>query len=226
MRCADRITSARSSRDTEHAGRHNLVVGGDLSIRPVVAAAAVGDVSVVRRPAIAATATTPTATPAQVSYSYETRRFQSGSQVEHYDRDFQMDTAFYNRTGFTAGLVVRRSEFLSGSGKNFWLQRVNPFLFAKVGHDDVQDGDEDFCNTGIRFNFTRQGYFEHRAVTRSRSRGAASSSRPADDINMFAGDADLALAERLSAACGAGPAIYLRRRRSVPGRSRSSASSA
>src|SRR5262249_60522426 len=43
-------------------------------------------------------------------------------------------------------------------GSNFWLKRVHPFYFAKRGHDQVQDGSEDFLNTGIRFHFTRQGY--------------------------------------------------------------------
>ena len=51
-------------------------------------------------------------TAAQVSYNYETRRFTVFSQVERYDRAFQMDTAFYNRTGFTTGILY--------SGVNFY----------------------------------------------------------------------------------------------------------
>ena len=41
-----------------------------------------------------------------------------------------------------------------------WLQRVHPFVFAKRGHDDMQEGNEDLVNTGLRFNVTRQGFFE------------------------------------------------------------------
>ena len=67
-----------------------------------------------------------------------------------------MDTAFYNRTGFTAGWSFGEVNFYPR--QDFWLQRVHPFLFVKRGHDEVQNGDEDFLNTGIRFNFTRQGF--------------------------------------------------------------------
>ncbi len=69
-----------------------------------------------------------------------------------------MDTAFYNRTGFTGGWSFGEVNFYPKQGTDFWLQRVHPFYFAKVGHDDIQDGNEDFLNTGIRFNFTRQGF--------------------------------------------------------------------
>ena len=96
----------------------------------------------------------------QASYSYDTRRVQVMTQIEHYDRDFQMDTAFYNRTGFTAGWSYSEVNFYPKQGTDFWLQRVHPFLYAKVGHDRIQDGDEDFFNTGIQFNFTRQGFME------------------------------------------------------------------
>jgi hypothetical protein len=41
-----------------------------------------------------------------------------------------------------------------------WLQRVHPFVFARRGHDDVQGGNEDEVNAGLRFNVTRQGFFE------------------------------------------------------------------
>ena len=34
-----------------------------------------------------------------------------------------MDTAFYNRTGFTTGLVYSEVNFYPKQGTNFWLQR-------------------------------------------------------------------------------------------------------
>ncbi len=140
--------------DTNHAGRHNLVVGGDLSVRPSTA-----------QQVSATFLSTQTSLEGQdmsgngmqASYSYETRRFQVQSQAEHYDRDFQMDTAFYNRTGFTAAWLFSEVNFYPTDS---WLQRVHPFVFAKGGHDDVQEGDEDIVNAGLRFNFTRQGYVE------------------------------------------------------------------
>ena len=39
----------------------------------------------------------------QARYTYETRRVVVQTHVEHYDRTFQMDTAFQNRVGDTNG---------------------------------------------------------------------------------------------------------------------------
>ena len=66
---------------------------------------------------------------AQASYTYATRRWFSTNQVEHYDKDFVMDTAFYNRTGFTSAWSFSEVNFYP---KSTWLQRVHPFYFAKV----------------------------------------------------------------------------------------------
>jgi len=140
--------------DTNHTGRHNQVIGGDVSVRPSseqqVSATFLSTRTSVDRADTAGNGM-------QVSYTYQTRRFLATSQAEHYDRDFQMDTAFYNRTGFTAAWVFSEVNFYPTDS---WLQRVHPFGFAKGGHDDIQEGNEDFVNTGLRFNFTRQGYVE------------------------------------------------------------------
>ncbi len=140
--------------DTEHAGRRNVVIGGDLSLRPsqtqslaamFLSSHTSGDGSDTSGGAAA------------VTYSYETRRASFTTQLEHYDTDFEMDTAFYRRTGFTSAWSFAEVNFYP---KSSWLQRVHPFLFGKIGDDEVQGGGEDFVNTGIGFNFTRQGYFE------------------------------------------------------------------
>ena len=69
-----------------------------------------------------------------------------------------MDTAFYNRTGFTAGWLFGEINFYPKSGTDFWIQRIHPFYFTKIGHDDIQGGKEAMINAGIRFNLTRQGF--------------------------------------------------------------------
>jgi hypothetical protein len=43
--------------------------------------------------------------------------------------------------------------------KSTWLQRIHPFYFVKYAKDRIQDGDEDYLHAGIRFNVTRQGFF-------------------------------------------------------------------
>lgn len=69
-----------------------------------------------------------------------------------------MDTAFYNRTGFTSGWSFGEVNFYPHEGG--WLKRVHPYYWTKHGHDQTQNGKEDFLNTGIRFHFTRQGYLQ------------------------------------------------------------------
>jgi hypothetical protein len=143
--------------DTEHAGRYNRVVGGDLSVKfspPQQLSATV----LSSYTGLASSSSDTNGMAAQLSYSYNTRRFSWSNQIEHYGRDFQMDTAFYNRTGFTSGWSFGEINFYPREGKGFWLQRVHPFYFTKQGYDRVQDGRESFLNTGIRFNFTRQGF--------------------------------------------------------------------
>jgi hypothetical protein len=144
--------------DTEYAGGHNRVIGGDLSIKfsPPQQLSA----TFLRSQTGDALSGDTNGVGAQVNYSYNTRRFTWSTQVEHYGRDFQMDTAFYNRTGFTSGWSFGEVNFYPKGESDFWLRRVHSFYFAKLGHDEVQNGNEDALNTGIRFNFTRQGYAE------------------------------------------------------------------
>ena len=140
--------------DTEHAGRHNRVVGSDLAIK-FAPPQQFSATFLASQTGIGSSGDTH-GTASQVSYNYNTRRFTWENQIEHYDRDFQMDTAFYNRTGFTAAWSFGDVSFYPK--QDFWIQRVHPFVFVKRGHDEVQNGDEDFVNTGIRFHFTRQGF--------------------------------------------------------------------
>jgi hypothetical protein len=144
--------------DTEHAGRHNRVAGADLSIK-FSAPQQLSATFLTSQTGVGTSGDTH-GTGSQLSYSYNTRRFGWANQVEHYGKDFQMDTAFYNRTGFTAGWSFGEVNFYPKGGGNFWLQRVNPYYFTKRGRDRVQNGNEDFLLAGIRFNFTRQGYLQ------------------------------------------------------------------
>ncbi len=144
--------------DTEHAGRHNRVEGGDVLIKFSPPQQFNATVLSSQTGGLASTGNTH-AVGSQVSYSYNTHRFGWVNQIEHYGRDFQMDTAFFNRTGFTSGWSYGELNFYPKQERNFWLKRVYPFYWEKRGHDQVQNGSEDFLNSGIRFNFTRQSFF-------------------------------------------------------------------
>ncbi len=144
--------------DTEFNGRHNRVAGGDFVFKPSPA-------HQVNAAFLSSSTDDPAAgntsgSGGQASYSYETRRVTFANQFEHYDRGFQMDTAFYNRTGFTSFWSFGDVSFYPKGGSGFWLQRVHPYYFVKRGHDDVQGGSEAFLLNGIRLHTSRQGYFE------------------------------------------------------------------
>jgi hypothetical protein len=141
---------------TNYDGRDNLVAGGDLSFRPS-STQSINATFLSSRTTDRVNPTTQ-GTAAQASFGYETRRVGFVTQVEHYDREFQMDTAFFNRTGFTSGWLFANYSFYPKQGTDFWIQRVHPFVFTKIGHDDIQDGREAFVNTGIRMNLTRDGF--------------------------------------------------------------------
>ena len=143
---------------TEHAGRHNRVVGSDFSWKLNQA----NQVSATYL--YSQTGINPTAdqhgSAAQATYSYDTHRLQVTSQLENYDRDFQMDTAFYNRTGFTAGWTYVDLSFYPGKENKFGIIRFHPFFWTKYGSDRTQRGQERYQLTGLRFNFTRQGFLD------------------------------------------------------------------
>jgi uncharacterized protein DUF5916/cellulose/xylan binding protein with CBM9 domain len=146
--------------DTEHEGRHNRVFAGDISLRPT----RTQQFSTTVMSSQTGTDLTGTrATAAQAYYNYRTRTVNFSSQIEHYGRDFQMDTAFYNRTGFTEDWSYLELNFYPGRA-NSWIKRIAPFTWDKYGRDQVQDGNERTSVTGIQINFTRQGFFriDHR----------------------------------------------------------------
>jgi hypothetical protein len=118
---------------------------------------------------------------AQATYTYATRRWLNTNQVEHYDRYFAMDPAFYNRTGFTSAWSFSEVNLYP---KSTWLQRVHPFYFAKYGRDRIQGGDEDFIHAGIRFNVTRQGFFNF-SHGRGHESWKGTKYRVGSDFNFF-----------------------------------------
>jgi hypothetical protein len=201
--------------DTEHAGRHNRVVGSDLSVKfspeqdfsATFMASQTGTTST----------TNSRATGSQITYSYNTRRYTWINQVEHYGKDFQMDTAFYNRTGFTSGWSFGEVNFYPKEGS--WLKRVHPFFFTKQGRDQVQDGNEGFLNTGIRFNFTRQGFFNI-AHNRGHEPWLGRRFKTGGGINMF-GDVQILRWLSINGNFNKGREIYYDRVNPFQGKSRS-----
>jgi hypothetical protein len=199
---------------TVHNGRNNFVGGGDVSLRR-------GDAHQFSATALSSRTTgredaDRSGNMAQASYTYATRRWYSTNQVEHYDRDFAMDTAFYNRTGFTSAWSFSEVSFYP---KSSWMQRVHPFIFAKYGRDRIQDGDEDFIHAGIRFNVTRQGFlnFSH---ARGHEPWKGTKYRVGSDFNFF-GNMQVLRWLNLAGNFRTGPSIFYAETNPFQGRSRS-----
>ena len=198
---------------TQHDGERNLAGGADLSIRPSTAQSVSAT--------FLATHTSDRdggerhGNGMQAGYEYSTRRWLSVNQAEHYDRDFNMETAFYNRTGFTSVWSFSEVNFYP---KSTWLQRVHPFYFAKFGHDEIQDGNEDFLNTGIRFNVTRQGFFNF-STQRGHETWQGTKYRVGSEFNFF-GNIQALRWLFVGANYGTGPAIFYDEINHFQGRSR------
>jgi len=142
--------------DTEFAGGFNRVAGADLSWR-------VSDTQRISGFLLGSSSRAPhlgdskTGIGAQAGYEYSTRKLVLLGYGEHYDRDFQMDTAFINRVGITSGWGYAEYSFYPPKTKR-WLLRVSPFSFTQGG-DDRNTGGTDFLQvSGIRLRFTRQGF--------------------------------------------------------------------
>ena len=142
--------------DTEHAGRSNRVAGGDFSIRfkakqNLSATFLESRTGVAEKGAGHGSA-------AQVSYGFSDRKYAFSTQVEHYADAFQMDTAFFNRTGFTSGWAYAERNFYPKDTAKAVVKRFTVFVWNKYGRDEIQNGNESFSLVAIRANFTRQGF--------------------------------------------------------------------
>jgi hypothetical protein len=142
--------------DTEHAGRSNRIAGGDLSVR-FKARQNVSATFLESRTGVAGKGVTH-GSAAQVSYGFSDRKYSMSTQVEHYAKDFQMDTAFFNRTGFTAGWLYAERSFYPKDTAKAVVKRFTVFAWNKYGRDQIQDGNERFSIAAVRMSFTRQGF--------------------------------------------------------------------
>jgi hypothetical protein len=143
--------------DTEFAGGHNRVIGSDLAYRLTknqrISGFVLGSQS---RAPHAAESTAGVA--GVVSYAYNTMPLMILGAVEHYDKDFQMDTAFINRVGLTSGWTFVERNFYPDKNKYPWIRRVSGFTFVQGGRDRIAGGNELFVLPGVNFRFTRQGF--------------------------------------------------------------------
>ena len=143
--------------DSEFAGGFNRVAGTDISWRVTPTQRLTGFLlgSTSRAPRAA---NARQGTGAQAGYEFSTRRLVVAGYGEHYDRDFEIQTAFINRVGITSGWGYAEFSFYPDKKRYPWLRRISPFTFAQGGRDRNAGGNELIQVTGVRFRFTRAGY--------------------------------------------------------------------
>jgi hypothetical protein len=143
--------------DTEFAGGHNRVIGSDIAYRVTknqrISGFVLGSQS---RAPHAADSKAGVASVA--SYAYQTMPLMILGAVEHYDRDFQMDTAFINRVGMTSAWGFVERNFYPDKNKYPWIRRISGITFIQGGRDRIAGGDDLFVLPGIRASFTRAGF--------------------------------------------------------------------
>lgn len=143
--------------DTSFAGGFNRVLGADLSWR-VAPTQRVQAFALASRTREIGEQDTSSGVGAQLGYSYDTLKYTVNGSLEHYDRDFQMDTAFLNRVGITSGWMFAQRNFYPDKTRYGWMRRASLFSFTQGGRDRINNGDDLLEVAGIRFNFTRQGF--------------------------------------------------------------------
>jgi hypothetical protein len=141
--------------DIEYRGSHNRVAAADFSVRHGDQFRWSGAMLYSDSRDLAGNVTDGAG--AQAEYTYSTRRLTIAGFMEHFDRGFQMDTAFMNRVGLTRGWQYGEVQFYPDQKRHPWIKRVAPFIWAVHAKDRVQNGTEPFIMPGIRFNFIRQG---------------------------------------------------------------------
>jgi hypothetical protein len=144
--------------DTEHAGRRNQASGGDVQIK--LTSHQQLSALFLHTTTTVAGETDTSGNAAHALYSYNTDRVNVEGRAEHYDRDFQLDTGFYNRTGISTGFGIGQLNFHPAAAKRVGILQISGFTWANTGYDQVQGGYEGQWTTGVRFNTTRQGFFQ------------------------------------------------------------------
>jgi hypothetical protein len=202
--------------DMESEGSFNRVAGGDVSWR-------VGEAQRVTGMLLLSRSSQPDGAPrngiaTSASWGYNTRRQSIAAFFEHYDRDFRMDTAFYNRVNITSGWGYTDWNFYPDPKTHAWIRRISPFVFLQATEDRNAGGDELVVVPGVRMSFTRQGFLRVDMIAgHERWQGE---SYPLRRPRVM-GEVQLFRWMRLNGRFDTGPAVYYDQVAPFEGRSRS-----
>lgn len=145
--------------DSELADGHNRVLAGDVSLRlgerqhmtaTAIATDTLGSDGNNSRNGMAG----------QFHYLYQSKRQILETQFEHYDKDFQMDAAFYNSTGITTNWTRYTYNLYPDEEQYHWFKKLSPYIVVRTDRERIQRGNEYSIRGGLQAFFTRQGLFQ------------------------------------------------------------------
>jgi len=90
-------------------------------------------------------------------YSYSTSKMYGRFDFEIFDDEFNMDTAFYRRTGITKAGITLVPTIAVKSEKYKWIKSINPVFMTTYLHDHRTGVNDKFLNIGFTMHFIKQG---------------------------------------------------------------------
>lgn len=103
------------------------------------------------------------------THRYQTKKLGIIGALEHYDSNFNMESAFMFRTGITNGWVYFGPNFFPTSPRLSWLKRFSPQIIYVRLHDFTTRQDDSFFSLPFEFSFSRQGFFLFEPVRETES---------------------------------------------------------
>ncbi len=90
-------------------------------------------------------------------YSYSTAKMYGRVDLEFFDEDFRMDSAFYQRTGITKTGITLVPTIANKSKKFSWVKTIQPVFIATYLHDHKTGLNDKYLNIGFNMYFIKQG---------------------------------------------------------------------
>jgi hypothetical protein len=92
-----------------------------------------------------------------LSYNYMSRPLDFETSFENYSRNFRMDTAFYNRTGYHRTWMNISPHYYPDIPRAHWIKQVSPYANGTFLHDLTTSMNDYYLNTGTDLSLSRQG---------------------------------------------------------------------
>lgn len=93
-----------------------------------------------------------------IVYQYSLKSLGIWAVFEDFSPNFQMDTAFYNRTGFTDGLGSISYRIFPDPEKIEWLKKITFAVSGTYLHDKVTELDDTYVQINARFDLLKQAF--------------------------------------------------------------------